>query len=339
MNNLNDIIKAIQKQNETMQNISKLSSFNSLAESVAKMNQVNLHLGGITDTARSISRQMKIYNSFSNDFASVLNNQLAMFNQPALFGFSSSLAQIAKQNQLVSERLAGFATSWIGVSNNLAEMAKIIDQSHLRQFNTLSVALQGLSNDYLKKIASAKAWDEFEIAEEVNETISSIAEETIISTTQVTKEDLENFRTSIVNELSALFDKSKTERARQFILELIAVISFILTLYGTYHDSKEISNSEVIIETKREIEKLRTELSSQIATELNKLNKTRIARVNVCLRNVDKKNSKKIGQVKKGQIVTVIEIRHKYLLISYIDKDTKEPISGFVIKKYFDEIK
>jgi len=74
----------------------------------------------------------------------------------------------------------------------------------------------------------------------------------------------------------------------------------------------------------------------QVKFELSKLNKTRIARTNVNLKFADKENCKIIGIVKAGQQITVIEIRHKYLLIAYIDYETNEPKSGFVVKKYFD---
>jgi hypothetical protein len=33
----------------------------------------------------------------------------------------------------------------------------------------------------------------------------------------------------------------------------------------------------------------------------------------------------------------VIEKRHKFILVSYIDMKTIEPKSGFVVKKYFEE--
>jgi uncharacterized protein YgiM (DUF1202 family) len=91
----------------------------------------------------------------------------------------------------------------------------------------------------------------------------------------------------------------------------------------------------VIDGIKKEFDNNYKEFYDKIETILSKLQKSRIAKTNVNLRFSTKKNCKIIGLVKLGQPVTVIEIRHKYLLISYIDIETGEPKSGFVIKKYF----
>ena len=63
--------------------------------------------------------------------------------------------------------------------------------------------------------------------------------------------------------------------------------------------------------------------------------KIRTARIDAPLRYAATKNARIIDTVKQGQQVTVVETWHKYLLIVYIDTQTQEPKSGFVLKKYF----
>lgn len=341
--NLQDIIKKIQKQNETMQGAFGLNLLQGIAAAIEKQNKAQFNLSGIsglTNIAKTISQQIKPLNVASMVTGNNIQAQLAAIQYPknhsALFGLTSTLAEIAKTNQLASEKLSGFSTSQLLLSNKLTAIAKTLSQSHLNKFNSIDIALQGISKTYLKNIALTRNWEDITVAEEVNDTISNIADELLTKTTQVTVKDLDNLRHSIVSELLGLHGKTKTDKARQFIIELITIISFLLTFYNPFVIPTDKTNKGNITEIKRELKKMNKEFSEKIEYELNKLNKTRTARTNVNLRFADKKKSKIIGLVKTGQQVTVIEIRHKYLLITYLDKDTGEPKSGFVVKKYFE---
>ncbi|QKX05358.1 SH3 domain-containing protein [Aquimarina sp. TRL1] len=341
MNNLNNIIKSIQKQNHAVPNTVGLSGLTSNTKYIQSMNKINSNLtglGGISEIARDrvLQTERLSKNTMLGRNLAVQSASLQVpKNNFVLSGLISSLSQLKLKNKLVSDKLAGLVTSQLTVTGNLGQIAQTIQQSHLNKFNTLSVALQGVSNSFLKEVAIAKTWEDFDIVEEANETISNIAEETLNQTTTITQSDLEEFRTSILNKLTNLLSKSNSERARNFIIELITVIGFVLTLYTLHQQKTDKSNSQIIIETKKELEKLSSDFSQKISIELQKMTKTRVAKTNVNLRFAAKKNSRKIGLVKKGQIVTVIETRHKYLLISYIDFETEEPKSGFVVKKYF----
>lgn len=340
MNSLQETIKLMQKQNLKMKSAIGSNSMQILAEAIGKQNKISLNLagvGGFMDVARSFSQQK---NPFTMSIENSLKTQLAALQIPknnfALFGLASSLVGLEKTNQLASERLSGFLTSQLFLSNSLTEMAKKMQQSHLNIFNPFGVAIQGISKAYLKDINWTRNWEEIGVAEEVNDAITNTTEEILSSINQVTLQDLDNLRTSIIVELSDLLTKTRTEKARQFIMELLTIISFFLTFYGTYLGKSDLSNRDVVNETKKEIGKVNNVLLDKIETEFTKLNKTRIANANVKLKFSAKKKSQNIGLVKSGQKVTVIEIIHKYLLISYIDNETGEPKSGFVSKKYFD---
>jgi hypothetical protein len=340
--NLLDLIKGIQSQNQTIQNAFGMTSLQGIALAIEKQNKTQFNLSGLSglnDIAKSISQQMKPYNATSILLGNNIQTQLAAINYPknhsALFGLTSTLVELAKTNQLASDRLSGFATSQLMLSNNLMAIAQSLSKSHLNNFNSIDIAVQSISKTYLKNIALTRNWGDISIAEEANETIANIADELLNNSSQVTVKDLDTLRQSIVTELFVLLGKTKREKSRQFIFELISVISFLLIFYNPFVIPTDKSNTEVIKTTKREIEKISKEFSTKIETELNKLNKTRTAKVNVNLRYSEKENSKVIGLVKLGQQVTVIEIRHKHLLISYIDFETNEPKSGFVTKKYF----
>ena len=345
MNNLHEIIKLIQKQSQDIQNVVGLSGLNGLtelSESIKNMNKVSpnsIGLGGISEIAKSLITQKDKFNSQSI-LGSSIATQIALLQTPknnfALAGLTSSLSQLAIQNKILSNKLASIATSQLAVTSNLTQIAMSVHQSHLNRFNTLNVAMQGISSGFLKEIVNARTWEDFDVAEEANEAIANISEETLKQISVITQKELEEFRTSVFNELTNLLSKSKTEKARQFLIDLMTIIGFLLTLYSVQQVNNDKTNKDVIIETKREFEKISNEFYRNISDSLEKLNKTRIAKTNVNLRYSTNKNSGKIGLVKKGQVVTVIEIRHKFLLISYLDFETGEPKSGFVMKKYFD---
>lgn len=346
MNSIQELIKAMQKQNEQIQNSFGLNSLQGLAKAISEQSKIQNNLtglSGLTDIAKSISHQMKSFNTttavFGNSIAAQMKAMQYPKNQNTLLGLTFTLADIAKTNQKLSDNLSGFASSQLLLSSNLAEIAKSLSQTHLDKFNGIDVALRGISKAYLRDVTISRVWDDIKVSEEANETIANASDDLLTRNKPVTVQDLDKLKQAVVLELYGLLGKTKTEKATQFIFELITIISFLLTLYSFHKQQSDLSNQDVIEQTRTEIEQMNKELSKKIETELQKLKQIRIARSNVNLRYADKKNSKIIGLVKKGQRVTVIEIRHKYILISYIDSETGEPKSGFVVKKYFEKKK
>ena len=339
---IEDSIKSIQEQNQTISRALGLYSLSgtSAIEKLYEMQSSRNGINSLTNIAKEIYKKIEPLNASATILANSLGKQLEAMqstqNSVAFRGLSSVLSELGEKNIYVSNLLSGFASSQIHLSNNLKTIADTLGQSHLNKFNSLNIALQGISNSYLKNIAVAYNWEDIAIANVANETIANIADGLLNNTTQVTKEDLTDLRESIITELSSLLAKTRADKAKEFIRDLIGVISLLLSLFAFYQSNSDISNKEVIIETKKELEKQNKDILAKIEIELNKFNHTRVAKSDVDLRYSDKKNSKIIGVVKVGQRVTVIEIRHLYLLVSYIDKSTNEPRSGFVIKKYFD---
>lgn len=316
----------------------------SLIESLQRSNQVNANFPGISSMTETI-RKMSIP-SKNIGMASVLTNsleaKLAYLQTPkksyAFSKLTSSLMQIATQNYTISGMLANVAVSQVSALDSIIKLTQAAQQPYLqtfKTFNTLGVVLQGASSAYLKDISKMKSWDEIEIVQEVNQTISAVVEETFLDESTA---DIEIFAYSLLKRLSNLLSQCKTEKARKFISYLITTFSIILSLYGIYLNKSDNTNQEVIAVVNSQFEKLNTEYTSAIQQELEKFSIQRVAQTNVNLRKSPHKNSAVIGLVNEGQIVTVLEIQHKYLLIAYLDKNTGEPQSGFVVKKYFKNL-
>lgn len=333
---------ASQFQEQSRQLNSAMMPLKSFAEIAQKQSQLQSQfdlsgLSSISHLAKSFSQQLKpsmAETLLRNDFTSSIK-PLISANNFALNSLSTSLSAIAKENLLISQKISNYASSQLILSNNLSKIALMFDNSHLKQFNSLQIAIQGISKTYLKSIEISKSWDDIEIANNVNNKISDETQK-VIETVNFTLEDLENLKISIIQQLTAMLSKTKNEKAKIFIFDLITIICFLITIYTTHQQETSKTSQEVIDEIKEELQKTNATLPNRIAFELAKLNKSRVAKTNVNLRFSTKKKCKIIGLVKQGQQITVIEIQHKFLLISYLDKDTGEPKSGFVVKKYFE---
>lgn len=342
MTTLQDIIKGIEKQNQSTQGLFGLTSLQGLAKALEQQQKTQIAfsgLSGLTEIARQISLQMKPFDIATKTMGNSIAHLVA-FQPPkrysALLGLTNSLSEIAKSNEFLSDKLSSLTANQLLLSNNLAAIAKSFDNSHLNKFNSLDIALQGISKSYLSSIAKAHNWNEISIVDEATETVANLSDELLSNAQTITSDDIDKLKESIITELSSLLTKTKTEKAKQFVRDFITLVAFLLIFYNPFENHTDKTNAEVIAEVESQIEKVSKGLSKQIEQELQKLNKTRVARTNVNLRKYPKKNTEIIGLVKSGQQVTVIEIRHKFLLIAYIDKETNEPKSGFVMKKYFD---
>ncbi|MFD0991667.1 hypothetical protein [Tenacibaculum geojense] len=304
-------------------------------------------IDGVANIAKILSNQHITLPNIGSQLAEQIKNSSLQTISPTLssssfINLNQSLKNISKISEPLSKQLAEIGKNQLILSNNLAHIAKSIDKSHLTKFNGISVALEGISNDYLKNITKTRDWNDLLVAENVSEVISSTTTDFIKNDDDgITKEDLEKLKKLIVAELSSLLEKSTSQKAIDFIFKVMIVTTFLMNLYRFNQDNGivELETKDLLPDNIKEIEKSDIDIKKSFETIISQLNSQRIAKTDVHLRYSNKIRTNIIGIVKKGQIVSVIEIRHKYLLISYIDNVTGEPKSGFVVKKYFKKIK
>ena len=284
------------------------------------------------DVITTITAPMSVFNSAAILAANAWTTQLAKVQSP-LLALTASLTKISQTNKLWADKIADIATSQLYLTSSLQAALNIHSQQKAA-FDSLNMAITGVSGAFLKQIATTKTWEDISFVEETNTIIADAinvrCEEEYISHVN---EDIENFKESIISGLSKLLCKTKTQRAKEYILELMTLISFLFWFYSL---QTAPSKEDIKLIIKQELVANKDVLVDEIEAAVSKyFSKMRTARVRTNLHYSDKKNAKITGVVQPGQQVTVIEIRHKYLLISFIDKDTGEPKSGFVLKKYF----
>jgi len=341
MNTLQSLIKTIENKNDSLQGLYGLSSLQGLAYALEEQQKAQIAISGISgliDIAKQISQQIKPIDITARSVAGNLALLVAIKppkQYSALLSLTSTLTDIAKTNQVLSDSLSSLAANQLILSNNLSEIAKSIDYSHLNEFNSIEISLQGVSKLYLRSINKTQSWDEINIVDEATEKIANLTGELLTSNPTVTGEDLYSLKVSIITELNVLLTKTKTEKAKQFVRDIMTIVAFLFCFYNPFEIKTDKSNTEIITEIKTQLDKTKKGLSFQIHQELQKFSKTKVARANIKLRKYPKKNTEIIGIVKSGQRATILEIRHKFLLIVFIDIETNQTKSGFVMKKYF----
>lgn len=334
LNGLQAAIAAMESNRVDNSNLySGIAAIRGIATAFEKQNKsYRSEIARTNDIIKTITAPMSIFNSTAMLAANAWATKLEK-PQSSLFGLAASLTKISQANKLWADKIANIATSQLYLTSSLQTALNIHSQQKAA-FDSLNMAIAGVSGAFLKQIAITKTWEDISFVEETNtiiaDAINVTCEEEYISSAN---EDIENFKESVISGLSKLLHKTKTERAKEYILELMTLISF---LFGCYSLQTAPSKEDIQMIIRQELVANKDVLVGEIETAVSKyFSRMRTARIRTNLQYSAKKNAKITGVVQPGQEVTVIEIRHKYLLISFIDKDTGEPKSGFVLKKYF----
>lgn len=340
MKNLFDSLKNINDDISKLNNsVPEIRSIHKINEDFLKIKGYfeNTNLIGISKLSKDVAQQFNrlnyakpIFNESPYSLAfSTLNST---FEKSSYFNkLNSSLSDIFRYNQVLSNQIANIAKSQYVITSNFDSIAKSIDSNHLNKFNSVNIALTNLSNSFLRNSILHGQWNDINIINETNEGILDATNELANSNDQISKKDLLTLKKSIVEELIPHLTKSKSEKVSQYIRDLISIISLLLTIYSL-SNSNQINYNEIFGELKKEI-------LEEIYIKNSIFHQQRRATTNVNLRYSNNIKSKKIGLIKKGQNINVIEIKKKWLLISYIDYETGEPKSGYAYKKYFKLIK
>lgn len=334
LNGLQAAIAALESRRVDYSNLySGIAAIQGISAAFEKQHKSYLRdISRANDIIKAVTAPMHVLNSSAILAANTWATKFANVQSP-LLGLSASLTKISQTNKLWADKIANITTSQLCLTSSLQTALNIYSQ-HKTAFDSLNMAIFSVSGAFLKQIAITKTWEDMSFVEETNTIITDAinvrCEEKYISSVN---EDIENFKESIISGLSKLLCKTKTQRAKEYILELMTLISFLL---GCYSLQTAPSKEDIQMIIRQELVANKDVLVGEIETAVSKyFSRMRTARIRMNLQYSAKKNAKLTGVVQPEQEVTVIEIRHKYLLISFIDKDTGEPKSGFVLKKYF----
>ena len=185
----------------------------------------------------------------------------------------------------------------------------------------------GLDNDLLEKFTTTTN-EAVTITQEITEkefaTKADIARlETFIGTT------LEAFKDEINNQIK------KTAKSPFALINLwAAIIGIILTIFTIIQTCQSQQQSQKDSVTKEEVQELRQYVDEKFREALKEATFVAKVRTNCHLRYNPSPKSRGFFQIKTGEIVNIIEIRHKWVRIAVTDPTDNLPIMGWIPKKY-----
>jgi hypothetical protein len=323
---ISPILSSISKLQNVSQPFTGLESFSKLVQGFKNDTMIESVIKGINNRNLALTPSLDLV-SFAKQVQSISKSVKDM---------NTGFLELTRSNQILADKLSNAFKNQLTLSYSLNELVKSVQLPAFKNFNALSLTIENFSISYLDLIIKTKDWENLEIFELTNEKIKAVAKEYVSETQQITTDDLTAIKNEIIFELTSVLEKIKNNNIRQLFFELIAILSFLLTFYSANYAKKDISNREVLEETKVEISKLKSDIRDMVQSEFDKLKNRRIAIRDVNLRYSANNKSQLLGVVKEGQEVIVLEIRHKWLLITYVDQETKKPKSGFVFKKHFE---
>jgi hypothetical protein len=191
-------------------------------------------------------------------------------------------------------------------------------------FAILNDALKSVSSTFLFESYKSEEWDEVEVFDQIGETIAkAVSEESFTDNRPVTLADFEAFKIEMIS----IAKKSKSEKIKTFIFDIMSIISFVVMIYQMFDQYDE-----------NKFQEIKKELIEELNIKSDNQKQIRIAKSKTKLYFSKNQRSKVLSQIKTGQNVTVLEVHKKWLLITYFDLQTNEPKCGFALKKWFAKL-
>jgi hypothetical protein len=365
---LQDTIDMIERQKRLMPDLSKFAAISGSTSELFKMQQRQIEMAKALRPPESVGQMIKSL-SIPNlsEFAAIFGStelfkmqqrqiEIAKALQPpahiiqmiksisappaGMHSIATILAEVGKNNPFLSSKIFQLNSSQQQMAESLAKATKIPFPLEPLNFRGIEAVLNGFSASFIQGMAKKKDWSDIDFIEQANKAIIINADKFSNSSEVLEIQDLSELFQSIVIGLREILSKAKSKITVQFIMNSVAVFGVLLSIYSLYQNNesqKESSQQSYNLQTG--IAQLQTGVTQIENNEDNEsivdMSLVRRSITKEPLRFSVKSNSQIVGVVQKGQQITVVKILHKYLFIAYIDKFTKIPTCGFVLKKYF----
>lgn len=321
MAGLDDILKSAQWH----QNIQKSFGLSSqLSELFKAQENITKNLSGL---------------SMATELAKSLQQRHKMFESPALSAIAAITKGFSLQSKFAIPQTTLDAITSINrqheqLFGNLRSIAEVLNknQAFFNQINSWQFAISGISGQLAAIAASQRKWDLINDFEEITEEAVSLNER-IFDENGVTKEGL--------NELKAFFqrieikvDKIDTD-ANVLFWKLLAILSFIFALMG------EVRNwlPKPDYATKQEVETVIKEQFGIYEQKLKEDKEFRITSRDCKVMSKPRLKSLVIDKLPIDFEVTVLQVNHKWIYVSYFSPSDNLPQTGWIMKKYLDKPK
>ncbi|MHB1146698.1 MAG: hypothetical protein ACYC01_03785 [Lutibacter sp.] len=310
-----------------------------------------------TDFSKKINSQIGIGSSISQMFQSdqIWQNQLS-----AMTMNSAAFKGIAQQQNLFSKNIAGLDT----LSKTLAMQAKLFQipqptldaikgisqmqeslfgslrgvsailesqKPYLAQINSLQFAMSGISGQIAALASQNNNWHLLEEFEDINEQIIEITN-SFTSDIALTEEESIKFE-QLIERITIFYNENK--KYGKYIWRFFEILLAIITIhqYSDFLKPKPEPATKIdLLNSERRIQKA-IELKFKEVKEYRTTNRAS----KVMLK--PKTKTILITSLPKGFDVIILQINHKWALVSYTNPKDNLMETGWVMKKYLEKIK
>lgn len=319
MAGFDDILKSAQ-WHQSIQKSLGLSS--QLSEMMKAQERITKSLSGvsmITELAKSMQQHHRM---FENPTLSAIEAMTKGLSLQAKFAIPQTTLDAISSINRQHEQLFG----------NLRSITEAINknQAAFNQINSWQFAISGISGQLAAIAASQKKWDLIDDFEEITEAAVSLNER-IFDENGVTKEGLNELK-EFFQRIEIKVDKIDAD-ANSLFWKLLTLLGFILAVMG---EAKNwLPKPEYA--TKQEVE---TVIKEQFGIYEKKLKEDKEFRITSRICKVMSKPRLKSLVIEKLPIdfeVTVLQVNHKWVYVTYFSPVDNLLQTGWIMKKYLDK--
>lgn len=314
MAGLDDLLKLAERHQSIQLSPSVISQ---LSEMMKAQEQITKSLSGvsmITELAKSMQQHRKMFESSAQSVFEAMTKDLNLQEKFVIPQTTlDAISSINRQHEQI-----------IGAIRRAITEALKIQSPVLAQINNLSFALSSISGQIAAIAAKQRNWDLIDDFEEITEQAVEFSQNL---NEEVTEEQQRQFQILIAL-LVAFFNKHKQKGVFAFVT--LEIFLHIHTLYNIFTTQPELA-------TKEDIRQLNTQYIKLINEQLRQAKEFRITNRECEVKLKPKTKTLTVSKLPKDFELFVLQVNHKWVLVSYFDPKDNLPQTGWIMKKYLDK--
>lgn len=319
MTGFDDTLKSVQWQQSIQKSLGlsyQLSEMFKAQESIAK------NLSGLSMATELAKSMQKHHRMFEHPTLSAIEAMTKGLSFQAKFAIpQTTLDAISSINRQHEQLFGGIRA--------ITEALKIQSPA-LAQINNLNFALSGISGQIAAIAAQQRNWSIIDDFEEVTEQAIEFSESL---TEEVTEEHQRQFQI-LIAKLIAFFNKHKQKGINTF--RLLEVLLVFYSYYSIFSNKPELA-------TKADIRQINLNQDTIIHyinlvnEQLRVAKEYRITNRECEVKLKPKSKTLTLCKLPKDFELTVLQVNHKWVLVSYFDPKDNLAQTGWIMKKYLDK--
>lgn len=304
-------------------------------QSIQKSLGLSSHISAMLKAQESITNSLSGVNMMA-EIAKSMQHQ-KMFANPTLSAIEAMSKSISLQSKFAIPQTTIDAINSINrqheqLFGGLRAMTEAlrIQSPAIAQINNLNFALSGISGQIAAIAAQQRNWTIIDDFEEVTEQAIEFSESL---TEEVTEEQKRQFQV-LLTLVSAFVKK--------YGVQGLLIIDIILRFAGL-HQYYDFLQQKPELPTKQEVNQIAIKQDSIIQfieavnEELKNAKEYRVTKRQCDVKLKPKTKTLTVSKLPKDFELVVLQVHHKWVLVSYFDPKDNLPQTGWIMKKYLDK--